>query len=409
MAHQSSLKGGASHASSLRGGGRFSSSIAGIAGVAVLAVQLQSAVGAGIPAHVAAPLLGTLGGAVGTNGDAALRLGLAAELGSASNSAADTGLGLQLPVQLGGGVGSGGNADLQVGTLTVELGGAVGSAGDTGLGLGLPAELAGGLSSASDTGLGLALGTELDGAAGAVGDAGLGLQLSTQLGGAVSSSGDTGLELGTAGLAAYILAEWDAGDVVATGTAVDSLTDRQSGGYDLVTVAGSPTLEATGGPGGGPCVDFDGDRVRVNGITRNQPHAVVLTVSFIGDSGTFMDSFGDQIFHGALSWSLNVYAGGGGSIDNGDQAYGAGFQTWALLFDGDDSYMERNGTPEGSGGGSGQPGSDDGVGITFGGAFDGASHLHLKLARMTLVDGTDLADVDTVAAEHGVAFGTFSP
>ena len=213
------------------------------------------------------------------------------------------------------------------------------------------------------------------------------------------------------GLADYIIAQWSAESVALTSTSIDTLIDEQTGGYDL-TATGTTraTYQATSGPGGGPAIFFDGtnDRYRLDGITRNQPHAIVITAEFLDSDDIAMDSYNSQIYHLAFSWNLNIYAGGGGSLSDSDQSYGSGYHTWVFYFNGNSSTIKRDNVLRATGG-SNHPGSSNGVGISLGGAYDGASYYSMRIARLTLVDATDTNDVQAVSDQHATDFGTYTP
>lgn len=214
-----------------------------------------------------------------------------------------------------------------------------------------------------------------------------------------------------AGLADYIIAQWSADSVSVTGTDIDTLTDEQSGGFDLTTTGTArATYQATSGPSSGPAIYFDGtdDRYQLDSITRPQPHAMVITAEFIDSDDVALHGFDSNNYQVAFSWSLNIYAGGGGSLSSDEESYGTGFNTWVFYFNGNSSTITKNNVLKNTGGG-GAPGSSDDPGISLGGAYDGASYYAMRIARLTLVDATDTADVQTVADTHATDFGTYTP
>lgn len=222
------------------------------------------------------------------------------------------------------------------------------------------------------------------------------------------------LSTGSAGdtLADYIIAQWSAESVSVTSTSIDTLIDEQTGGYDL-TAAGSAraTYDATGGPNSEPCISFDGtnDIYQLNGITRDQPHAIVITGEFITDNRTITDGYAEYTYHVAISYNMQIYTNGaGGSTGTGDQDYSDGWHTWIFYFNGNSSTITRDNVLQATGGG-GSPGTDDGVGITLGGGYNVADFMQMNILRVTLVDATDFANAQAVSDQHATDFGTYTP
>jgi len=146
--------------------------------------------------------------------------------------------------------------------------------------------------------------------------------------------------------------------------------------------------DATGGPGGAPCVSTAGGAYFQALFSQTQPYGVALVLSNTAAAGVAADGGVDQTMQ--MLWDAfqnGVYAGGGGTLST-SLVPPVGWYLFSAWLNGNSSEIRLNGVSIATGGG-GSPGTAAPNGFTLGARASGVEPGNARYAHAGMTNGAD--------------------